>query len=158
MKQSTITGLKKKLLLVELPKGCSKFVIKDYSYSGLWLMAVNKELNCPKIKVPNIKEIGKLTGIKEEQFEELVPEPKKLFGGKRFNYKKGANVANTAKQSFFSKLESLEIPFENPFGEYPTKHNTGLEYGMEYIGKQARWEEAQEKVWDLNNCYLFEIQ
>ena len=64
---------------------------------------------------------------------------------------------NTAKESFFSYLESQGVVFENKLGEFPTKQNTGLEYGMEYISKVQKWEEEQYLVWDISRCYLFEI-
>ena len=140
MKQQIIE-LKKKLLLVE----------RDGVLSQGWIDIYNTH-----------QIIGKLTDIKEEQFEEWVEivvfkSDPLGYRDYRFNKKNSIRCFATAKESFFSKVESIEIYFENKLGEYPTKYNTGLEYGMEYISKQASWEEVQENVWNLGNCYIFEI-
>ena len=167
MKQQII-GLNKKLLLVELPER-AKFI----SIEGDKLYYYQEFLGIKNIKSYRklsemCKYIGKLTDIKEEQFDGLVFRSK-IVGYKDYNHKDKQldklGLFNAllemkfkiAKESFFSKLEKDEIYFTNPLGEFPTKHNTGLEYGMEYISKQASWEEAQEKVWDKERTWLFEI-
>lgn len=156
MKQQIIPGLKKKLLLVEFPEGASKIEIsvlgdimfeKGSSLDVLWLP--------DDILVKKL--IGNLTDIKEEQFTEYVEKEFDTFRDYTQEDSVGSFVVNTAKESFFSKLEADGIYFENHLSEFPTKKNTGLEYGMEYISKVASWEEVQEKVWDKERTLLFEI-
>ena len=144
MKQQIISGLKKKLLLVEI----------DTTATPVKVHVTFNEDESIKMAA---KLIGKLTDITESQFAEWVEDN----GLGCFDNYKGI-VDNrytclTAKESFFSKLEVDGICFSNPLGDFPTKQNTGLDYGMEYISKQASWEEAQEKVWDKERCWLFEI-
>lgn len=43
-------------------------------------------------------------------------------------------------------LIESNVKLKNKFGEFPDKHNTGLNYGMEYIGKVQEWEAEQETV------------
>ena len=106
-----------------------------------------------------MKLIGKLTDITEEQYHQWVVEPKKLFGGKIFNYKKGANVADTAKESFFSYLAKEGIYFENPLGNPPQfiDQPESESQAMEIADIAIEWQETESKVWDINRCYIFQI-
>lgn len=146
MKQA-ILQLKERVLLVELPEG---------------FMVINKELNSPKIKVPNIKkEIGKLIDMTESQFEILVP-TNGVTG--YYNYLTGVCSCDMAEESFYSKLAEDEIWFDNPYGEepfvpyYASYGMTMNEYQQEVCFAQHKldeWQEAQDKVWDKNNTYVF---
>lgn len=161
MKQHAISGLKKKLLIVELPEDGSILRIKK---GTLTVETENENLDTVDyLLLDNCSLIGKLTDITEEQFFELMnssfyKDVDNLFPGKML-YKNYLNNLwfNTAKESFFSKMEVEGICFENKLGEFPTKENTGLEYGMEYISKVASWEEAQEEVWDKDRTWVFEV-
>ena len=140
MKQQIIE-LKKKLLLVELPEGAIN--VKGFDY----------------------KLIGKLTNITEEQFEEWsgsyewedAPEGSK-YAYKDYKYGKETDdywdmyPFDTAKESFFSKLEAEGIYFENKMlepGSAPI-----YTHSEKYI---EDYKEACRKVWSLDNCYVFEI-
>lgn len=156
MKQQIITGLKKKLLLVELPENASILRVT----SGILTVEIqNDNLDTTDYIVPECLLIGKLTAITEEQFSEWVDWMTVKYGV--MSYKNYYSISNpfklTAKESFFSKLESLGIYFVNPLGEFPSKRNTGLPYGIEYLSKVARWEESQEKVWDKDRIWVFQI-
>jgi hypothetical protein len=71
----------------------------------------------------------------------------------------------TAKKGFFSKLTEDKIYFENPLGEKPVLDKESL-WGSPEQDTQAfaalnyqidKWEEAESKIWNINQCYLFEI-
>jgi hypothetical protein len=160
MKQQIIE-LKKRLLLVELPEGINGEDVSinhnQDDYEQLEFQYPTHEfrgMQCyDNILLPkgySYKSIGKLTDITESQFTKLVSGV--IEYGKQENH-----PIWTAKKGFFSKLTEDKIYFKNPLGEFPTKQNTGLEYGMEYISKVQRWEEAESKVWDINRCWIFEI-
>lgn len=63
----------------------------------------------------------------------------------------------------YSALESLQSLIDanvqkvNPLGDYPTKENSGLEYGMQYISKVISWEEAEENTYH-NPFYFFKLK
>jgi hypothetical protein len=172
MKQKIITGLKKKLLLVELPEGAYeiRFSVKlknhlIYRVGETFSDAINLEED-------NYNFIGKLTDIKEEEFTELV---ERFNNGAVRNYKEKipfdpsddlANFCLTAKESFFSKLEADGIYFKNQLGETPVTIEKKY-YKLYPGGKKAAqafnekennaWQEAQSKVWDKNRCWLAEV-
>jgi hypothetical protein len=160
MKQQ-ILNLKKKLLIVELPEGCLlPNVIKGsilYYY-----VEVKQDVDYCSLPEGNYKEIGKLTDIKESQFAEWVEAYTSLENRFR-NYTTPAYIEflmKTAKESFFSKLQADEIYFENPLGKKPhlgmfieQKGNCVKDYDKAF----NEWREAQQKVWDINRCWIFEI-
>jgi hypothetical protein len=156
MKQQIIE-LKKRLLLVELPKG---YVVVSVFPPKRTLTIWNENGQYITEKLDfDVDEIGKLTDITDNQCEEWVESYTSLENRFR-NYTAPAYIEflmKTAKESFFSYLERQGILFSNPLGEFPTKQNTGLEYGMEYISKVQNWEEAESKLWDINRCWIFEI-
>lgn len=120
MKQQIITGLKKKLLLVE--RDGSVLQQPHFEFSD---------------KIINI--YGKLTDIKEEKFAEFAQEMKDTS----YPFE-----ITTAKESFFSKLETDGILFKNPLADYD---------GRGLVGFSKQFEESQSKVWDINRCWLAEI-
>jgi hypothetical protein len=130
MKQQ-ILNLKKKLLLVELSeddkKNITNFVWDGYS-----------------IKTKHL--IGKLTGITEQQFAQLA-----LIGWS-ISFK-------TAKEFFFSYLESQGIYFENKLRDPELTMRQGD--GSVYYGASEEdfkeFEEAEQKVWNKDLIYVFEI-
>lgn len=144
MKQQ-ILNLKKKLLIVELETFDPVKMIheKNVSYFG-----------------QKMQLIGKLTDITEEQFKEWVESTVCYIGSSEhtecyYNYHKGSPFS-TAKESFFSYLESQGFYFSNPLGKKPdgtpilfSQRNGALEL--------LEWQEAEEKVWSKDNCYIFEI-
>jgi len=85
--------------------------------------------------------IGKLTDIKEEKFGEFVDHPNSL-------------TYRTAKESFFSALESHGVYFKNKLGDRPEPCYDVIwdEEGDKVLEK---WQEAQSKVWNPEKTYLF---
>jgi len=159
MKQQ-ILNLKKKLLIVELPEGASN--IRAYNGSIHYDILINTEAPTNLLaKVKNL--IGKLTDITEEQFKEWV----ESFGQNGYmNYLSGSQYSellkSTAKESFFSYLEKEGIYFSNPLGKKPSEIDIMRASWFDNpITDEDRkvwaWQEAEEKVWNKNNCYIFEI-
>lgn len=138
MKQQ-ILNLKKKLLLIEIGGELSTE-----------FLAIMNEHGMAEI-------LGKLTDITEEQFAEWV----ECFGiGRWRNYLIESQYIEylkpTAKESFFSYLESQGVYFSNPLGKKPdgtpilfSQRNGALEL--------LEWQEAEQKVWNKNLIYVFEI-
>jgi len=163
MKQQIIK-LKKKLLLVELPEGYDTVYLEDNKklfYKNLYMEGVG----APHIiwLLEESKKIGKLTDITEEQFEKWVDgiqrDDYELFW--KYTKPKDGYWLETAKESFFSKLEAEEIYFSNPhdkpedhfYTSYWEKENGEQEWN-EAI---SEWQEAESKVWNKDNTYIFEI-
>jgi hypothetical protein len=160
MKQQIIE-LKKKLLLVEFPEGavaenirttCNGNIIYDISHepqTPKWVYMENK------VKAS----IGKLTGIKEEEYKEFMESLN--FSGRTllyYNYNPNEPCTDfksvieaafkTAKESFFSALEANGIYFENRLGKKP-------DIKLQDIEKHAAWRNEEKNVWDINRCWLF---
>ena len=119
----------------------------------------------------DVDEIGKLTDITESRYQQWVD---KFNNGAYRNYKDEYpfypdfdtdNFYLTAKESFFSYLESRGVVFENPLGEKPVldkgslwgnpEQDTQVFAALNY--QMDKWQEAQQKVWDINRCWIFEI-
>ncbi|HEY9363868.1 MAG TPA: hypothetical protein VIQ00_11435 [Chitinophagaceae bacterium] len=154
MKQQIIE-LKKKLLLVELPEGATDIeisVLGDIMYRHKLGLDILWQSNGSEVK--NL--VGKLTDITEEQFAVFTPYAPEIVG--YLDYGDNGNISfNTAEESFFSKLEADGIYFENPLDEEKKAY---FLKGSENTWDSAdlkRWQEAQEKVWNRNNTFLFEI-
>ena len=147
MKQQIIE-LKKKLLLVELPEDATNLKLKygkNLTYSRQH--SIVAELFDFKIVL-----IGKLTDIKEEQFAEWVEHEFDTFRDYRHEDSIGSFMLNTRKESFFSALEANEVYFEA--NEY---YFNGCNIVGSYKKHIEFWQEAQEKVWDINRVWLFEV-
>ena len=164
MKQQIIE-LKKKLLLVELPEGVMQIGYSMFDNKGnCHLEYYTKDKGCIKTDVVidiNSESYGKLTDIKEDQFSEWVEIKRISFGRISYhdyqNKDKWLYAKSTAKESFFSKLEADGVCFSNPLeAEKKAYLFKGSEnsWGPDDL---KRWQEAEEKVWDINNCWLFEI-
>ena len=98
--------------------------------------------------------IGFLKDLSEDEAKKLVENITRQDNENRYkNYLKKYGLRdnwwsisfNTAKESLLSLIES-EVKLKNKYGEFPDKYNTGLSYGMEYIGKVQEWEAEQETV------------
>ena len=154
MKQQIIEGLKKKLLLVELPEGATDIeisVLGDIMYRHKLGLDILWQSNGSGVK--NL--VGKLTDITEEQFSEWVKECDELtFEGHAFEDYNGTSICDTAKESFFSKLEAEGIVFENPIKKPGATDHKGMKDLNEKLDK---YYEAEKKVWNRNNTYVFEI-
>jgi hypothetical protein len=164
MKQQIIE-LKKRLLLVELPKG---YVVVSVFPSKRTLTMWNENGQYITEKLDfDVDEIGKLTDITDNQCEEWVESYTSLENRFR-NYTAPAYIEflmKTAKESFFSYLESRGVVFENPLGEKPVldkeslwgnpEQDTQVFAALNY--QMDKWQEAQQKVWDINRCWGFEI-
>lgn len=137
MKQQIIEPKKKLLLVEEENKG---FLCKVNFLDTIFGKA---------------KKVGKLTDIKEEQFKELVKENDELsLAGCGFEDYDGTSICDTAKESFFSKLEKDGIAFANPIKKPSATDHSGMKNLNE---KLDRYYEAEKKVFDINRCWLFEI-
>lgn len=162
-----IIELKKKLLLVELPEDTIQVGYSMFDNKGsCYLEYYTNDKKCIKTGIVlNIDSKNyKLTDITEIQCEEWVEwieEPQYYIDYR----KEGWQGDITAKESFFSKLEADGIHFENPLGEKPVLDKESL-WGSPEQDTQAfaalnyqidKWEEAESKIWGINNCYLFLI-
>lgn len=161
MKQQ-ILNLKKKLLLIELPEGAKDIKISTlgdiiFKTSGtkevVWLADDRVVRKC----------IGKLTDITERQYKQWVDK----FNNVAYrNYKDEYsfypdfdtdNFFLTAKESFFSYLEKEGILFSNPLDwEKKAYLFKGSENSWGHDDLE-RWQEAESKVWQLSQTYLFQI-
>lgn len=164
MKQQIITGLKKKLLLVEFPNiKCELAGIRGsvlYYYDEM----MSKDDYPISVELSEVIElIGSLTGITEEQYRQWVyGYPTMLIGSNVVYYKSylSGGGLDTAKESFFSKLESHGIQFENPLGKKPHLGMFIEQKGncvQDFDEVIKNWQEAQEKVWDKDRCWVFEV-
>jgi len=171
MKQR-ILNLKKKLLLVELPEDVVQIGYSMFDNDGnCYLEYYTQDKRC--IKTDIIISIDsknyKLTDITEEQFQNWVGsyEWEDTPEGSRYtykDYKDGEETDDywdmypfdTAKESFFSYLEANEIYFENPI-ERPD--DTPVLFGRirNFQLELDEWQEAEQKIWNKDNCWLFEI-
>ena len=159
MKQQIIE-LKKKLLAVELPEGAKDIeisVLGDIMYRHKLGLDILWQSNGSEVK--NL--VGKLTDIKEEQFKGLVDKFNCSGAYRDYTEKKPFDPADdlasfflTAKESFFPKLEADGIVFENPIPKPGATDHSGIKDLNEKLDK---YYEAQEKVWNLDNTYVFEI-
>lgn len=177
MKQQIISGLKKKLLLVELNGSISTNNLPNKS---LITWHDEKGFMHTHLFDFNIELIGKLTDITEEQFDKWVMHTQRDDYDLFWDYKTERYWYDTAKESFFSKLEKDEICFENKVvkpneDDFKLKGRNEQEFRMieedrsgkkptwasifkrNYRDELNKWQEAQEKVWDINRCWLFEI-
>jgi hypothetical protein len=138
MKQQ-ILNLKKKLLIVEIGGELGDAFVELIRKHGM------------------AEIVGKLNDIKEGEFEQWVADNGL---GCYDNYKgivDNKYTCLTAKESFFSYLEAQGIYFENPLGEKPKTKTTPYVIKIADASELKAWQEAEEKVWNLNNCYIFEI-
>jgi len=165
MKQQ-ILNLKKKLLLVELPEGNNpnEFLLTwdsgDIFHS----------------KLLEVDLIGKITDIAEEQFNQWVKDGSymKTFWNYLKNDTHKSNQLQTAKDSFFSYLEKEGIYFENPiekpiieeYGYFDERDAEGHFYKSYWESEDGEetwseaihlWQEAEQKVWNRDNSYIFQI-
>lgn len=155
MKQAIIE-LKKKLLLVELPEGA----INIRTNRSMIFYKVSRHLYQYSTGF-KIYLVGKLTDITEEQFEQWVEWNEESQYYKDYR-KEGWQGDITVYESFFSYLESNRIYFESQDTlDKPNRDDYDFGHGhneAELYNKHLKsWQEAQEKVWDINNCWIFEI-
>lgn len=68
-----------------------------------------------------------------------------------YDYSQEKSYVTSSTEALRSLVEA-NCKLENGYGEYPTKENTGLDYGMEYLGGVDMWETEEEKV--FRNPYL----
>jgi hypothetical protein len=167
MKQQ-ILNLKKKLLIVELPEGTSN--VQVIYGNNVWYAIYG---GCPKwfdeldIKIARVKAlIGKLTDIAEEQFAGFVSNKWMLTTNSDnvLRYKDYMAIfdpydKSTAKESFFSYLEKEGVYFENPLNHHVLHLSDPVTESQEdkIADVALKWQEAEQKVWKLENTYLFQI-
>jgi hypothetical protein len=151
MKQQ-ILNLKKKLLLVELPEGAMDIEISVIGDIIFKTIGTKEVIWLPKDRVVKTY-IGKLTDITESQFTEFVEKTNVDGFCSPLIYKDyihpKVNALSTAKESFFSYLQSDGVVFENKLGEKPSQFSSHC--------REVDWQEVESKVWDISRCYLFEI-
>lgn len=142
MKQKIISGLKKKLLLVELPEGVTDVNHSRALGNSMIVYKINGQDAVSPIPTNDWKLAGKLTDIKEEQLSGVIDE---------LNHK-GSYFFLSRKDSLLAVLEATGIYFKNPLDATDVKLETG-DLGVD----DAEWQEAESKVWDKDRTYLFEI-
>jgi hypothetical protein len=160
MKQQ-ILNLKKKLLLVELPEGADRLkVFNDESepyisyFKGHSALRFYLSSKCLLI--------GKLTDIAEQQFLDFCDfftHEDEMDGTKEnvFRDYTDKTFFDTAKESFFSYLESQGIYFSNPLGEKPFVSVFDINPDSVVRKEYYKWEEAEQKVWNKDLIYIFEV-
>ncbi|MCZ2084817.1 MAG: hypothetical protein LC112_11145 [Flavobacteriales bacterium] len=176
MKSKVITGLKKYILVIELPENTKFDVIADNSLwkDGVKFLTVKDEdFNFIE---GNYTLLGKPDEIKEDDVKDLVET--KQYGSHPFfctlDYSYEGNTgfrpgfcADDGKQfrrSFNSALES-EIYWLNPLGEKPKFEYDFPEDGPsnfmyesavdDFDISSIKWKEAQEKTFDRNRTLIF---
>jgi hypothetical protein len=141
MKQQ-ILNLKKKLLIVEIGGELGDAFVELIRKHGM------------------AEIVGKLNDIKEGEFEQWVADNGL---GCYDNYKgivDNKYTCLTAKESFFSYLKKEGIYFENQY-QKPDKNEYNFGYGHneseKYYYDMTVWQEAEQKVWNKNLIYIFQI-
>ena len=153
MKSKVITGLKKEVLVIELPENTKFDVLVN---NPLWKDGI-KFLTGTDDKFHFIKGsftlLGKPDEIKDEYVKEFVDKVD-LNYGKRWcafeNYIISGEHFSSALASFHSALES-EIYWVNPLNNKLDKSKP-LIIQTEHLNK---WKEAQEKTFDRNRTLIF---
>jgi hypothetical protein len=164
MKQQ-ILNLKKKLLIVELPEGANDIKPPiDRPYMMSYKLKGHRYQFSTIAKSVLVGKLTDITDITEEQFEQWVDEFTDLMDieGNYRDYKDYIFRFNTAKESFFSYLEKEGIYFSNPLGGKSSEIDIIRASWVDNpITDEDRkvwaWQEAEQEVWKLENCYIFEI-
>lgn len=124
---------------------------KSFTLNNKELLLVEQPIGLRTQIHMGYKLIGKLSEVTEGKFVAIVngTGSDALF----VDYNKNPSWIITAKESFFSKLEAEGIAFENkeshPGAIDPTSRS-------HYDKLTAEWQSAQEKVFNIDNTYLFE--
>ena len=146
------------LVLGGLPEGANRFKFFNDQRPYLSYFVGAKTFREYVVYPGNWQPLGFLKDIAENVAKELVEsteyyDPYSTPFGPIPAYK--GYLDNVYKWRATESLHSLiavNCNMRNKYGEYPTKWNTGLEYGMRYIGAVEEWEDEQEKV--FTNPYL----
>lgn len=149
-----LKNLKRECVLVELPEGAKKIkqlssMLLEYDTDNYKALYIQIPFECELIDL--------FPSITEEQFAEVVKLHATLHLYKDYNTNK-QNPTNiftkqTAKESFISAIESEGRyvngnPYKRPDA---TNHESLMTYGVEL----DMFEQSQEKVIDLDRCYVF---
>ena len=153
MKTKIITGLKKEVLVIELPEYWDYEIIDD----DKTFLYHPTEQNSNDKTISGYKLLGKPNEIKEEDAEKLVEKDPWVMSFKSYrdySSKKGVkyNTLITAIESFNSALEK-EIYWENPFNEVISFMPSNVRCGKTKLVDD--WKEAQEKTFDRNKTLIF---
>lgn len=98
---------------------------------------------------------GKIAEITEQGFSGIV---EKWDNGKFESYSHFLSSEDSAKESFFSKLNAIGLLFSNPY-KHPNEICSKKDDGNFFQRISAKkYLEAQSRVWDINDTYLFESQ
>jgi len=172
-------NLKKRILLVELPKGAiqpfQNFGWLAFKIPALENWATNKEIDnpilCKKyidrvlfkpqykvsgIKLPNsisnLQLLGKLSDLKEKDFRSIVEEIIKVLesGAICGGYKSNTDKLETAKESFESAVEAAEYRI----GTNRYEDSNGIVISSEITD----WQIEEAKTFNPEQTYLFEIK
>ena len=146
MKAKIITGLKKEVLVIELPEQWTFNIYKDQ-------IGFCNEINKPIEQIKGCYTLLRSPDeIKEEDVMELVRSGSytTTFWNHKTNDNHKSNQLKTALESFLSALES-EIFWVNPSNNKLDKSKP-LIIQIEHLNK---WKEAQEKTFDRNRTLIF---
>lgn len=151
MKSKIITGLKKEVLVIELPENGYWETYRDGT-------EIRDFLTDEKF-VTDYTILGKPDEISEEYARELVESWESVAKDGTWIYENylGGRIPKkkTALESLLSALES-EIYWENPHGkEEPNKSYFLDDNGSFLRQDKKQWYEAQEKTFDKNRTLIF---
>lgn len=156
MKTKSFSLNNKELLLVELPEGANRIHVfndNDNSYIS-YFKGVDTGRHYIDFKAVLI---GKLPEVTEEQYKTLVTKVMNNQHYQSYNYKSpNERWTKTAKESFFSALTANGILFENPLGSHPDNWIYKTEAMHMKNTDISAWQSAQEKVFNIDNTFLFE--
>lgn len=140
MKLIHLKNLKRECVLVELPEG---HTLEDY-------VGETDEIGLPNL-------LGKFTDLREENFEGLVEREEFVKGHRSLGFRNynGSKYDwfGTARESFISAIEAEGWYVNgNPYKKLLERTASNEEEALAIMGLVN---EAQEKVINLGNCYLF---
>lgn len=149
--------LKRECVLVELPEGAKNIrtgdwgnFVYDSPIEGVFAIDTLVPLAYRKF-------LGKFTDLKEEDFEGLVDRSSPYSDFYKSYNKNDVSPFAFARESFISAIEAEGWYTENPYAKTlrdAVDKSPGSSYG-EKLKEADIYREAQEKVINLSNCYLF---
>ena len=147
MRTKIITGLKKELLVIELPEWFIDFNFKK----PLVEVRGNEPTLTEFLSIGDYTLLGKPDEIKDEEVKDLAESWESVAKDGTWIYENylGGRIPKkkTALESFNSALESEIFWDVNPLGH-------SAEY-YSYIDDERKWHEAQEKTFDKKRTLIF---
>jgi hypothetical protein len=150
-------NLKRECVLVELPEGAKNIrtgdwgnFVYDSPIEGVFAIDTLVPLAYRKF-------LGKLTDLKEEDFEGLVHRSGHYSDLYKSYNPKDVRPYSFGRESFISAIEAEGLYTENPYAKTirdAVDKSPGSSY-EEKLKEADIYREAQEKVINLSNCFLF---